>query len=381
MVSDDNALLDLLSAHEKGQDRFWRPTRYWAAYTEMMKDRIRRTGLKSCRADDGILAAVGSRRPSLFYRRDTPELDSANREIGTHRGPDSKISKKIPVSVKKFVAGKLLSLPPFAQAYKWFQVPNLCQIADRYYFMALSLFWNELTRCASFGALLKNVSDSGEGGAEDLIERDGARMGFDSLMSVIHAGFIQKGFKKSSGLSFIEIGGGYGSLCEITKKALGVRRYLLLDICPMCYVATQYLKSVFPGEVVDYSDLHDATEISEESWAGRSIMVLPVWMLPKVRMKFDCFVNAISFQEMEPEIIKNYLGFISRIAVGAYVHTLAEGHGPGVNDETVSFSKICRYLTEAGYKSVEGVDLQAEEKVLEYLRPAHVSKCFRRISE
>ena len=40
-------------------------------------------------------------------------------------------------------------------------------------------------------------------------------------------------------------------------------------------------------------------DITESSFDGKRIMVLPTWMLPRVQMQFDCFINTASFQEME----------------------------------------------------------------------------------
>jgi len=42
-------------------------------------------------------------------------------------------------------------------------------------------------------------------------------------------------------------------------------------------------------------------------------MVLCPWQLPSVEGKIDLFVNFISFQEMEPHVVENYLQHVDRL--------------------------------------------------------------------
>ena len=41
--------------------------------------------------------------------------------------------------------------------------------------------------------------------------------------------------------------------------------------------------------------------------------ILPSWFIEKLQGKIDLFVNFISFQEMEPEIVQNYLDNVTRL--------------------------------------------------------------------
>ena len=42
-------------------------------------------------------------------------------------------------------------------------------------------------------------------------------------------------------------------------------------------------------------------------------MVLAAWQLPRLRGRIDLFVNFISFQEMEPDVVENYLAEVDRL--------------------------------------------------------------------
>ena len=41
--------------------------------------------------------------------------------------------------------------------------------------------------------------------------------------------------------------------------------------------------------------------------------MLCTWQIEKLYGKIDLFVNFISFQEMEPEIVQNYLNIVSKL--------------------------------------------------------------------
>ena len=79
----------------------------------------------------------------------------------------------------------------------------------------------------------------------------------------------------------------------------------------MFSIASQYLKAVFnSSEVFELNDQFDGNiEIGTLSkWN-----FLPNWSIEKLQGKIDLFVNFISFQEMEPEIVKNYAYHIQRL--------------------------------------------------------------------
>ena len=56
----------------------------------------------------------------------------------------------------------------------------------------------------------------------------------------------------------------------------------------------------------DSSDVIDIGELPLFSF-------FPTWKIEKLRGKIDLFVNFISFQEMEPDVVKNYLMVVSKL--------------------------------------------------------------------
>lgn len=115
--------------------------------------------------------------------------------------------------------------------------------------------------------------------------------------------------------TFLEIGGGFGSLGEILAKTLeaGTYRYIDVDIPPTCEVADYYL-----GEACRKTELMNsrAANQCEDLLVGDlpSLAVLPNWKIESLSGQIDVFVNFISFQEMEPEVVANYLKHVDRLA-------------------------------------------------------------------
>lgn len=161
---------------------------------------------------------------------------------------------------------------------------------------------------------LRNVSESTIGGGERFIFDD--RYYSKSFLNYLRALSLLKKKADTRCLhSVLEIGGGYGTLGEILLKASDKSFYVDVDIPPVAAVATYYLKSVFGSEnVLSYDQSREMDEINLGSLNGKfKCVVLCPWQLPKVTGKVDLFANLISFQEMEPEVVRNYASLVQPI--------------------------------------------------------------------
>ena len=110
----------------------------------------------------------------------------------------------------------------------------------------------------------------------------------------------------------LEIGGGFGTLGEILYKCkIPDLQYIDLDLPPMVSIASQYSKTVFSEtEVYEFNDPSEQNLVIDTL---SKLNFLPNWSIEKLDGKIDLFVNFISFQEMEPEIVKNYAYHIQRL--------------------------------------------------------------------
>ena len=119
----------------------------------------------------------------------------------------------------------------------------------------------------------------------------------------------------------MEIGGGDGKQTEVIKKLYPHITFYLLDIPPQLYVAEQYLSTVFPGSVVSYRETRKMDKIPN---TPGKIFILPTSKISAVS-NYDLFLNQQSFQEMEPDIVLNYLKYINKQSKYVFLSNALKG--------------------------------------------------------
>jgi hypothetical protein len=138
--------------------------------------------------------------------------------------------------------------------------------------------------------------------------------------------FVQRYLGEEVPRTVMEIGGGFGTLGEILAKS-GIEglRYVDLDIPPTSFVAQSYLTAALgSGQVSTYAETREMEEI--EIAGLKTVSALCAWQIEKLRGTVDLFVNFISFQEMEPPIVANYLAQVDRLqAKYVLLRNLREG--------------------------------------------------------
>lgn len=168
----------------------------------------------------------------------------------------------------------------------------------------------------------------------------------------------------------LEIGGGFGTLGEILGKApkKGLK-YIDVDIPPTHFAAECYLKSVFDNnKVANFTDLKDLSTVNISDLPDFTVMCS--WQLEKLKGNVDLFVNFISFQEMEPRVVENYLNHVSRLgARWLLLRNMREGKqkrtafSPGVQDPILGadysrllldYKIIYQENAPFGYQTVDG---------------------------
>ncbi len=124
--------------------------------------------------------------------------------------------------------------------------------------------------------------------------------------------FLQKNVGASNVRTVVEIGGGYGTLGEIFLKSYSDAFYIDIDIPPVAAIATYYLREVFGEDsVLTYERSRDLRQIGiDEIRKHYRCAVLCPWQLPSLTGEADLFVNYISFQEMEPWVVENYVRLV-----------------------------------------------------------------------
>ncbi|WP_347312326.1 putative sugar O-methyltransferase [Defluviimonas sp. SAOS-178_SWC] len=128
--------------------------------------------------------------------------------------------------------------------------------------------------------------------------------------------------------SCLEIGGGYGTLGEILLKAEEGAIYVNVDIPPVAAVSTWYLSKVFGADrVLAYPESRKLDRIDLDALKGRyRAVVLCPWQLPRLSGQFDLFANFMSFQEMEPDVVANYVAKVQPLT-GRHALIRNSAHG------------------------------------------------------
>ena len=152
---------------------------------------------------------------------------------------------------------------------------------------------------------------------------------------------------------FLEIGGGYGVLGEIVMSRDPDARYVDFDLPPLTTVASYYLRTLFGDRVAVFDDAFaDSGPIDLEGSAS-----LPNWRIGDVAGPFDVFFNSYSFQEMEPDVVEEYVRQVAAKDV-SYVVSLnsivgktkaAENMEGGVIDPVTS-DRIITIFEAHGYE-------------------------------
>jgi len=157
-------------------------------------------------------------------------------------------------------------------------------------------------------------SESSYGDPVEHFEFGGRKFSRSALNYLLGLAFLKKHLGGDEPRVVVEIGGGFGTLGEV-MAASGIEnfRYVDLDIPPTSFVAQSYLcGAVGPDNVTTYAETRDWEVIEIE--ALRPLSTLCAWQIERLCGKVDLFVNFISFQEMEPLIVQNYLRHVDRLA-------------------------------------------------------------------
>jgi len=217
---------------------------------------------------------------------------------------------------------------------------------------------------------LKSFSESSVGNPVEQFCIDGRRYSRSSLNYLLGLSLLKRHVNLSDINTVLEIGGGFGTLGEILGKApkKGIK-YINVDIPPTNFAADYYLGTNFGNDQVGgfYRFINLPTiEISSLP----DFTVLCSWQIEGLKGQVDLFVNFISFQEMEPYVVKNYLDHVNRLgAAWVLLRNMREGKqmktlkAEGVNQPILSddykkmlpnYRLIEQVVHPFGYETVDG---------------------------
>jgi putative sugar O-methyltransferase len=217
---------------------------------------------------------------------------------------------------------------------------------------------------------LHTFSESTAGRPVEQMVFDGRRFSRSSLNYLLGLALLKKHLRGDVPRTVLEIGGGFGTLGEVMAAAgIDGWRYIDVDIPPTSSVAAHYLRSVLGRDrVAGWAEVREREVIPIQTLPSAS--VLCAWQIERLQGEVDLFVNFISFQEMEPAIVRNYLGHVQRLnARWVLLRNLREGkqkragHAVGVEEPILGddylkmlpgHELVARSTLPFGHRTVDG---------------------------
>ncbi|MBU0457436.1 MAG: putative sugar O-methyltransferase [Nanoarchaeota archaeon] len=104
-----------------------------------------------------------------------------------------------------------------------------------------------------------------------------------------------------------EIGTGYGRLANIFLQVMPKCHYVLVDLPESLFVAYYHLSKVFGNSIKKYEESRERKECPRDFFLEKKATFLLAQDFDKIKLKsVDLFINIDSFQEMTPQIVKDY---------------------------------------------------------------------------
>ncbi len=297
-VKDDLDLLELMVSDSSSADSLFKTTNYWLNYQNVFLPELRSLGLRDFRR----------RRNSILYSFGAVDFAPLSFPL------DNSI-KGIYLKLARFNFKTTIKLKKFLGRIKSDDV---------------NLFLYEMAK--SYGLKcgaqpLDNLEASLVGNPESYFSVDGKIRTYLLLTYYVQYAYCCRFMNFNKINSMMEIGSGCGKQIEVIKKLHPHITFYIFDIPPQLYVCEQYLSAIFPDSVVSYRETRNMTRIPEEK-AGK-IFIFNNWKLPQItNLDYDLFWNSTSFQEMEPEVVANYLKYVNQQAKKyVFLHETMAGLG------------------------------------------------------
>ncbi len=338
----DNYICDL--NHQlrisKKQNTLYQPTPFWAAATESIIADIREYGLNNFRA---LNSALRFFVPTYGVPGNSFTAEQKKELIALLHSNSP--NKKALMALESFLSGRETAL------------------AD---FRVMSASDNTLKK-----PYLHHFSESSVGAPVEHFEFEGRKFSRSALNYLLGLSYLKNFIEDEEITTVMEIGGGFGVLGEILASAgINGMRYINVDIPPTSLVAYYYLQNVLGhSKVIGYNETKEFESINIDSLPLAS--VLCAWQIEKLKGKIDLFVNFISFQEMEPQVVSNYLNHVKRLnSKWILLRNLREGKqmrseespigvdNPIKDDDYIKmlqgYQLIGRNVIPYGYKTLDG---------------------------
>jgi len=310
-VIDNPKLLKLMLEDTRSAPTVYQPTNYWAVYERRFVPELEELGLKDFRRrQNSVLSSFGATDLSKKWMIDF-------------------------INMSPIFSNRFINRVPFWFEFKSFLnsvVDKIVRIFPSYLeYVRKSPYKAAKLEGARVGARsLDEFEASLVGNPEDIIEIDGRYYTNKIIYYYLRYVYCSRFINFDNVVTLVELGCGSGKQVELLKKLHPEICFFIFDIPPQLYVCEQYLSSVFPDSVVSYEKTRSMDSIPRIE-KGK-IFIFGNHKFPIIgHLDVDLFWNAASFQEMEPDVVSNYLRYVN--AQARYVYLQEKMDGKGLNTE------------------------------------------------
>lgn len=278
------SLLNIMVSDMQKQSDLYRPTTFWEYGSKLIIEELDKNDIKDFRnlSTTRSFFVPGYSAVEYFVNKNKydPTIEEFDKLVG---------DKRFVTRLQRLFTGKTSA---FAD-YRVLQASNIEKIP-----------------------YTSNVSESKVGNPIEQVTFNNKNFSRSFLNYLLGLNFLKQTVDTSKIQTVMEIGGGFGTLGEILlKDERNKAFYINADIPPVGFVSSYYLKEVLGKEnVADYEDTKslDVLDIDELKNSYNALNICS-WQVPKLQGKIDLFVNFISFQEMEPNVVENYCKYIDKL--------------------------------------------------------------------
>jgi putative sugar O-methyltransferase len=351
-IKNDRQLLKVMINDLRVAGEFYKPGPYWEGYESWILSWLMDNDLNQFRSTraPALRSFGGGSRLGFHYEDDLPVL---LRLLSTNT-----------ITIR--LLSKLFSLlAKLNRAFLFFHprvIESMYQVSShgKRVICALAYYAAQLL---DRDRELVHLQDSGLGNPSELFTRDGRQYTLSFLSKFSQYLYVKSHVDFGMVTFVLEIGSGIGMQAEVLLKAQPHLTICIVDIPPQLYVAQQYLAACFGAEVCGYEITRQMEHIGKSVFERYRVICLAPWQIPRMRdVAFEVFWNSASFHEMEPHLVKNYLGMVRRL-VTDWVYLMEVPEGKKGTNERVTLEHYTEYLPD-----FELVDLTAARLIPEVFK-------------
>jgi len=304
-VRDDTDLLDLMVKDSQSVSDLYKPTNYWEILEKNLLPELKTKGLHNFRRRKNSVI-------SFLNHTDLLPISWVTQD--SHRKPFKVINSLVRNFSKRDNTKKLME--SIIYNYSGVTLEDLRILCYEF-----AKIYGEQKGAKS----LEKYEPSLLGNPENVFELNGKTWVFSALNHYLQYSYCCNFMDFDSINSIMELGGGFGKQIELIKKFHPHVSFYLFDLAPQLYISEQYLSSVFPDSVISYRETREMKEIPKKT--NGKIFIFGNWRMSDLEnLSCDVFWNSASFQEMEPNVVLNYLKYINQLTEkSVFLHARSDG--------------------------------------------------------